>query len=135
MNGIAGFGDELLTGAASFAAHNHCALRRAKGKEAMTSAMMAFGIAVGGAALIGYLLMARPQHRRGVGGSSGDGSGSNGGNYAGDGWSIASWSGGGNSGSHDSGTSNDSDGGGDGGGGGGDGGGGGGDGGGGGGGD
>ena len=82
----------------------------------MTSTMMAFGIAVGGAALIGYLLMARSQHRRSVGGSSGDSSGSSGGNHAGDGWHIASWSGGGNSGSHDSGASSDSGGGGGGGG-------------------
>ena len=74
----------------------------------MTSTMMAFGIAAGGAALVCFLLMARWQNRRPVNGSPADSSGSNSGQYAGgDGWSIPNWFGGDNSGSHDSGASSD----------------------------
>ena len=74
----------------------------------MTSTMVAFGIAAGGAALVSYLLMARSQNRRAVNGSPADSSGSNSGQYAGGyGWSVPSWFGGDNSGSHDSDTSSD----------------------------
>jgi hypothetical protein len=61
----------------------------------MTSAMMAFGIAVGGTSLICYVLMTRLQNRRGNRRSSGDNSSTDGGNYVGgDGWTIANWFGG-----------------------------------------
>jgi hypothetical protein len=61
----------------------------------MTSAMAAFGIAVGGASLICYALMTRLQHRRADRRWSGDSSGFDGGNYSGgDGWSLLNWIGG-----------------------------------------
>jgi hypothetical protein len=63
----------------------------------MTSAVAAFGIAVGGTSLISYLLMTRLQNRRASRGSSG-GSGVDGGDYGGgDGWSLSHWFGGGDS--------------------------------------
>jgi hypothetical protein len=63
----------------------------------MTSAVAAFGIAVGGTSLICYLLMTRLQNRRASRGSSG-GSGADGGDYGGgDGWSFSHWFGGGHS--------------------------------------
>ncbi|HEV3500225.1 MAG TPA: hypothetical protein VGZ92_07855 [Bradyrhizobium sp.] len=56
----------------------------------MTSAMMAFGIAVGGTSLICYVLMTRSQNRNRR--ASGDGRSPDGSNYAAsDGWTIASW--------------------------------------------
>jgi hypothetical protein len=56
----------------------------------MTSAMMAFTIAVGGTSLVCYVLMTRLQNRNRR--SSGDGPSSDGGNYAtSDGWTMASW--------------------------------------------
>jgi hypothetical protein len=89
----------------------------------MTSAMTAFGIAVGGTSLL-YLLMTRLRNGKRSRGSSPDNWGSDGGHYAGgEGRSLASWFGGGDSGSDNSCTSSDggdSGGGGDGGGGGGD---------------
>jgi hypothetical protein len=48
----------------------------------VTSAMAAFGIAIGGASLACYLLMTRSETRRARRGSSRDGSGPDGGNYA-----------------------------------------------------
>jgi hypothetical protein len=55
----------------------------------MTSAMTAFGIAVGGTSLVCYVLMTRLQNRRGNRRSSGDNSSADGANYAGgDGWTI-----------------------------------------------
>ena len=61
----------------------------------MTSAMAAFGIAVGGTSLICYLLMTRSQNSRRKRRSAGDSSATDGGNYSGgDGWTIASWFGG-----------------------------------------
>jgi hypothetical protein len=75
----------------------------------MTNAMAAFGIAVGGASLIFYALMARLQNRRRIRRSSGDGSpASDSATYAtGDGWTMASWFGGGHSGTHGFGSSMD----------------------------
>src|SRR5260370_9719507 len=62
---------------------------RPKGKT-MTSAMMAFGNAVGGTSLVCYVLMTRLQNRNRR--SSGDGPSSDGGNYAtSDGWTMANW--------------------------------------------
>ena len=56
----------------------------------MTSAMMAFGIAVGGTSLICYVLMTRSQNRNRR--ASGDGRSPDGSNYAAsDGWTIANW--------------------------------------------
>jgi hypothetical protein len=49
----------------------------------MTSAMTAFGMAVGGVSLICYLLMMRLQNRRANRGSSGCSPAPNGGDYAG----------------------------------------------------
>src|SRR5437879_1047311 len=61
-------------------------------EETMTSAMAAFGIAVGGTSLICYLLMTRLQNRRANRGSSGHSCGPDGGNYTGGGcWSISTW--------------------------------------------
>lgn len=61
----------------------------------MTSAMAAFGIAVGGTSLICYALMTRLQNRqrkrRWSGDNAVDGSGDHGGEG---GWSIAGWFGG-----------------------------------------
>jgi len=99
----------------------------------MTSAMAAFGIAVGGASLICYLLMTRLQNGKRNPRSSGDSSTVDGGSQAaGDGWTLASWFGSSHSALDGSGNpsdfgASDSGGGGDGGGGGGDSGGGGGD--------
>jgi hypothetical protein len=59
----------------------------------MTGAMMTFGIAVGIATLICYLLMTRLQNRRVVRGSSRDGFGWVGGADIGDGGSHFVWSG------------------------------------------
>jgi hypothetical protein len=56
----------------------------------MTSAMAAFGIAVGGTSLICYALMTRLQNGKRTRRSSGNSSASDGGNF-GDGWTIASW--------------------------------------------
>jgi hypothetical protein len=70
----------------------------------MTSAMAAFGIAVGGSSLICCVLMTRLQNRRANRGSSGHSSGPDGGNDTGsDGWSISTWFGGDNSASDSSG--------------------------------
>ena len=64
----------------------------------MTSAMTAFGIAVGATSLICYLLMTRLQGRRANRGSSGHSPSPDGANFAGsDGWSIVTWFGGDNS--------------------------------------
>jgi hypothetical protein len=60
-------------------------------EESMTNAMTAFAIAVGSTSLVCYVLMARSQNRRANRCSSSDGSGPDGGNYGGDGWSVASW--------------------------------------------
>ncbi len=60
-------------------------------EKTMTSAMTAFGIAVGGTSLL-YLLMTRLQNGKRNRGSSSDSSRSDGGPYAGgDGWTISSW--------------------------------------------
>jgi hypothetical protein len=58
----------------------------------MTGAITAFGIAVGVASLIGYLLMTRLQNRRLISGSSRGRSGSVGGSDAGDSGSHFVWS-------------------------------------------
>jgi len=64
----------------------------------MTSAMAAFGIAVGGTSLICYLLTTRVQNRKRNLRSSGDGSTPDGGSHAaGDGGTLASWFGSGHS--------------------------------------
>jgi hypothetical protein len=56
----------------------------------MTGEMAAFGIAVGGASLVCYLLMTRLQNRRAIRSSAGDGSLPDSGNYTvGDGRSIS----------------------------------------------
>ena len=61
----------------------------------MTNAMAAFGIAVGGTSLICYLLMTRLQNSQRNRRASGNGSATDGSNYAdGDGWTMASWFGG-----------------------------------------
>ena len=66
--------------------------------ETMTSAMAAFGIAVGGVSLICYLLIMRWRNGKRNLRSSGDGSTPDGGSYAaGDGWTLASWFGSGHS--------------------------------------
>ena len=82
----------MLNGAALFAAHHPGPRQQEK---TMTSAMTAFGIAVGGTSLL-YLLMTRLQNGKRNRGSSSASSGSDGGHYAGgDGWTISSWFGGG----------------------------------------
>jgi hypothetical protein len=61
----------------------------------MTSAMAAFGIAVGAASLLCYVLMTRLQNRRANRKSQSDSPSADGGNYAwSDGWSMSSWFGG-----------------------------------------
>jgi hypothetical protein len=58
----------------------------------MTSAMAAFGIAVGGTSLICYALMTRLQKRRRNRPSFGGNFETGGGNFAsGDGWSLPTW--------------------------------------------
>jgi hypothetical protein len=109
MNGIATFGDEHWHGRFFFAAHNQVPSCRSGREEAMTSAMTAFGIAVGGTSLICCLLMTRLQNRRANRGSSGRSAAPDGGNYAGgEGWSIFKLFGGDNSISDSSGNPADS---------------------------
>ena len=61
----------------------------------MTSALAAFGMAVGGTSLICYALMTRLQNRRRNRPSPGASFEAGGGNFAGgDGWSNLTWSGG-----------------------------------------
>jgi hypothetical protein len=68
----------------------------------MTSAMTAFGIAIGGTSLL-YLLITRLQNGKRSRGSSPDSSGSDSLHYAGgEGWGIASWFGSGDSASDNS---------------------------------
>jgi hypothetical protein len=71
MNGPATFRDQYWPSNGIFATHN-AVFRREK---TMTSAVAAFGIAVGRTSLIWYLLMSRLQNRRANRASSGDGSG------------------------------------------------------------
>jgi len=74
----------------------------------MTSAMTAFGIAVGGTSLVCYVLMTRLQNRRGSRRSSGDRPSPDGSNYAtGDGWAISTGFGGHHSASDNSGNPSD----------------------------
>ena len=81
-----------------FAVHNNGLFGGPALGETMTSAMAAFGIAVGVTSLICYLLMTRVQNGRRNLRSSGDSSIPDGGNYAaGDGWTLASWFGSGHS--------------------------------------
>jgi hypothetical protein len=78
-------------------------------EEMTTSALVTFGIAVGGTSLICYALMTRLQNRRANRGSSGDSSGDGSGNYSGeDGWSISNWFGGDHSALDSSGNPSDS---------------------------
>jgi hypothetical protein len=64
-------------------------------RKTMTGAVAAFAIAVGGTSLICYLLMTRLPNRRARRGSSGNGSGADGGGYGGsDGRSLSHWFGG-----------------------------------------
>ncbi|SHK06277.1 hypothetical protein SAMN05444159_2316 [Bradyrhizobium lablabi] len=64
----------------------------------MTNAITAFVIAVGGAAVVFYLLMTRLENRRRIRRSSADGVAPDPASYfGGDGWSFASWFGGGHS--------------------------------------
>ncbi len=75
----------------------------------MTSAMAAFGIAVGGTSLVCYVLMTRLQNRRANRRSLRDSPSPDDGNYTGsDGWSISSWFGGDNSAFDGSGNPSDS---------------------------
>jgi hypothetical protein len=61
----------------------------------MTNAMTVFVIAVGGAAVVFYLLMTRLENRRRIRRSSADGVAPDPASYfGGDGWSFASWFGG-----------------------------------------
>jgi hypothetical protein len=91
MNGPATFRDQYWPSNGIFATHN-AVFRREK---TMTSAVAAFGIAVGRTSLIWYLLMSRLQNRRANRASSGDGSGADGGDHGGsDGWSLSHWFGG-----------------------------------------
>jgi len=92
MNGPATFRDQYGLSHGIFAPHN-AFFRREK---TMTSAVAAFGIAVGGTSLICYLLMTRLQNRRANRGSSGNSSGADGGDYGGGdgGWSLSHWFGG-----------------------------------------
>src|SRR5882724_6093416 len=96
MNGVATFGDERGLGYLVL----QCAIRSGlwfQREGMMTSAMVTFGIAVGGTLLICYALMTRLQNRRANRGSSGDSSGAGGDNYGGGGgWSISNWFGGDN---------------------------------------
>jgi hypothetical protein len=100
MNGPATFRDQYWLSQGIFAAHN-AVFRREK---TMTSAVAAFGMAVGGTSLICYLLMTRLQNRRASRGSSGDGFGADGGAYGGgNGWGLSHWFGGDHSASDGSG--------------------------------
>src|SRR5216684_3968939 len=110
MNGIATFGDEYWPGLCFFAAHNQVPACRSGCEETMTSAMTAFGMALGGTSLICYLLMTRLQNRRANRGSSGRSPAPDGGNYGGGGggWSIFTRFGGDNSASDSSGNPGDS---------------------------
>jgi len=109
MNGIATFGDEYWPGLCFFAAHNQVPACRSGCEETMTSAMTAFGMALGGTSLICYLLMTRLQNRRANRGSSGRSPAPDGANYAGGGgWSIFTRFGGDNSASDSSGNPGDS---------------------------
>jgi hypothetical protein len=75
----------------------------------MTSAMTAFGIAVGGGSVACYLLMSRAEKRRARGKSSRDGSGPDAGGYApSNAESISGWFGGGHSATDSSGNPVDS---------------------------
>src|SRR5260370_6717047 len=75
----------------------------------MRGEMPAFGIAVGGASLVCYLLMTRLQNRRAIRSSAGDGSLPDSGSYTvGDGRSISGWFGGENSAFDSSGNPSDS---------------------------
>jgi hypothetical protein len=90
MNGAATFGDQSWR-VSGLALHNRFPLAWVQG-EAVTNAMLAFGIAVGGTSLICYALMTRLQNSKRTRRPSGDGSAPDAGNYAtGDGWTIASW--------------------------------------------
>jgi len=75
--------------------------------ETITAAMMAFGIAVGIATLICYLLMTRLQNRRVISGFSCNGFGWVGGADVGDGGSHRVWSGDDNFAAGHSGAAND----------------------------
>jgi hypothetical protein len=91
MNGPATFRDQYGLSQGIAAPHN-AVFRREK---TMTSAVAAFAIAVGGTSLICYLLMTRLPNCRAHRGSSGNGSGADGGGYGGsDGWSLSHWFGG-----------------------------------------
>src|SRR5260370_32111364 len=79
MTAPATFRDQYGLSHGIFAPHN-AFFRREK---TMTSAVAAFGIAVGGTSLICYLLMTRLQNRRANRGSSGNSSGADGGDYGG----------------------------------------------------
>ena len=97
MNGVATFGDERGLGYLVLYAQSGVGCWFHHGGM-MTSAMVAFAIAVGGTSLICYALMTRVQNRRANRGSSGDSSGAGGDNYGGGGgWSISNWFGGDNS--------------------------------------
>src|SRR5216683_5720310 len=105
MNGPATFRDQYGLSHGIFAPHN-AFFRREK---TMTSAVAAFGMALGGTSLICYLLMTRLQNRRANRGSSGRSPAPDGGNYAGGGgWSIFTRFGGDNSASDSSGNPGDS---------------------------
>src|SRR5882757_1777344 len=88
MNGAAPFGDQCST-APRFL---RCTIRtRGQRETVMTSAMTAFGIAVGSSSLL-YLLITRLQNGRRSRRLSRDSSGPDSGTYAGsDGWGLSSW--------------------------------------------
>jgi hypothetical protein len=92
--------------------HNHAPYGVSAQGEAMTSALAAFGMAVGGTSLICYALMTRLQNRRRNRPSPGASFEAGGGNFAGgDGWSNLTWSGGDHSATDCSGNPADSNGG------------------------
>jgi hypothetical protein len=93
----------MLNGVALFAAHHPDPRQRDK---TMTSAMTAFGIAVGGTSLL-YLLMTRLQNGKRKRGWSSASSGSDSGHGTGGGWTISNWFGGGDSASDNSCSSSD----------------------------
>ena len=98
MNGAATFGGELWRGANGFCGAQLGFFGGLALGETMTSAMAAFGIAVGVTSLICYLLMTRVQNSKRNLRSSGDSSTPDGGSYAaGDGWTLANWFGSGHS--------------------------------------
>jgi hypothetical protein len=77
---------------ALFAVHNQAPFGGSAREDTMTSAMAAFGIAVGGTSLICYVLMTRLQSGRRNRRSSDGSFGTDGGNFAiGDGWSNLTW--------------------------------------------